>query len=278
MKNLSPIKFYILILFIVLSACLGCSSKPSTDKPVSRQAIPNTQPTIHIHSNKSSCVFCNICLGKEPAQIFSQNDLITAFKDRNPQPTVHTLVVPNDHILNLADITVKNSELLGQMLVKCVKLGNEQCQNGFRVITNTGADAHQSIFHLHFHVLGGEDVGVFPEAGFTFDSDTDKIIENNADITTYQCVNSRYKPHFIISLNNVHDLASVSAADVPLLGEIFIKISEYGQFYFNNNYRVVMNYGNHAHQEKIRNPIIHIIGTRGNAIPVYAFSISMRNS
>lgn len=256
MKNLRI--FYILILFIILSACLGCKKKPSNHNAAQRQINPT-----HNHRYQSSCVFCNIYLGKAPSQIFFQNNLITAFRDTNPQPIVHTLVIPNDHIINLADIADKNKVLLGNMLVEIVKLGSNQCPNGFRVITNTGKGAHQTIFHLHFHILGGRDVGVFPEVPIL---DTTNPLYTDTDIIAYNCLNSKYSPHIIISL------ALAKKMDIHLWGKILEKIKHYGHTDFGNNYRTIINFGENAHQEDSQNLYIHIIGTKGAEIPLFAFS------
>jgi histidine triad (HIT) family protein len=214
-------------------------------------------------------VFCNIVKHKAPAEIFFQNGLMAAFKDTNPQPTVHTLLIPNDHIVNLAAVNLQDEMLLGQMLVKIAELGAGQCPNGFRVITNTGRGAHQTVFHMHFHILDERDVGTFSTYGNAFEN-----LETTEDMNIYECTASTYNPHFIITPTKaIPNLASVTEDNAPLFGRILLKISHYGHTYFSDNFRVIINSVQDAHQENLSNLYIHIIGTKGSTqIPTYAFS------
>jgi histidine triad (HIT) family protein len=258
----------ILLLFSVLFTSLGCRGNSSTNN---RSVLPYTIPTHNIHGHKSGCIFCNMSIVKQNP-VYFENDSMIIFKDQNPEPKVHILCIPKVHIENLADVNPGDGQLLGQMLVKIAEIGkgNEKCPNGFRVVANSGRGANQTVFHLHFHILGGQDIDVFPELGFIFD--TNKPLYKDSDMIAYMCTSSKYKPHIIIKLvKSTPSLASVGNADAPIWGRVLLKISEYGHDYFNDNFRVIINSGAHAHQENSSEIYIHIIGTEGDPIPEYAF-------
>ena len=103
------------------------------------------------------CLFCNIVAGKTPAQIIYDNDHVVAFKDIRPAAPVHALVIPKTHITGIHDATTENAAMLGQVLLAArdvaEKLGLGD--GGYRLVINQGADAGQSVLHLHCHVIGG---------------------------------------------------------------------------------------------------------------------------
>jgi histidine triad (HIT) family protein len=103
------------------------------------------------------CLFCNIVAGNTPAQIVFDNGHVVAFKDIRPVAPVHVLVIPKVHIPGIHEATAEQAEALGQVLLGArevaEKLGLEA--GGYRLVVNQGADAGQSVFHLHCHVLGG---------------------------------------------------------------------------------------------------------------------------
>ena len=103
------------------------------------------------------CLFCNIVAGKTPAQIIYDNDHVVAFKDIRPAAPVHALVIPKTHITGIHDATAEHAAVLGQVLLAArdvaEKLGLGE--GGYRLVINQGADAGQSVFHLHCHVIGG---------------------------------------------------------------------------------------------------------------------------
>ncbi len=102
------------------------------------------------------CIFCDIVAGRAPAEIVYQDQLITAFRDAHPQAPVHILIVPNRHIPSCADLTPDDQAMLGHLLVRVSPLATqENIASGFRLVVNTGRPAGQSVFHLHFHLLGG---------------------------------------------------------------------------------------------------------------------------
>jgi histidine triad (HIT) family protein len=107
------------------------------------------------------CLFCRIAEGLVPARILFQDDEVIAFHDIAPQAPTHLLVIPRKHLGSLAEGTGEHAALLARLLLACTEVAR-QCDllsTGFRVVTNTGAWAGQSVHHLHFHVLGGRVFG-----------------------------------------------------------------------------------------------------------------------
>ena len=103
------------------------------------------------------CLFCMIAEGKIPSKKLYEDDQVVAFYDINPQAKVHFLVVPKKHIQSAAALTEEDGALLGHIFAVIAKLAKEVgLDNGYRVISNVGEDAGQTVKHLHFHVLGGE--------------------------------------------------------------------------------------------------------------------------
>jgi histidine triad (HIT) family protein len=108
----------------------------------------------------SDCLFCKIISGEIPSTKRYEDEDVIAFNDLYPQAPVHFLVVPKQHIAGAADITSENSAIVGKCFEVIAKITTqEQLASGFRVITNCGADAGQTIDHLHFHVLAGKKLG-----------------------------------------------------------------------------------------------------------------------
>ncbi len=103
------------------------------------------------------CIFCKIAGGKIPSEFVYEDDLVVAFKDLNPVAPTHILIVPKEHKVNLNDYTPDDEQLLGHVLIVAAHIAKELGldQTGYRVITNAGADAGQSVMHTHFHLLGG---------------------------------------------------------------------------------------------------------------------------
>jgi histidine triad (HIT) family protein len=105
----------------------------------------------------NDCLFCKIGRGEVPATRLMENDDVLAFRDINPQAPVHILIIPKEHIRSLGDVDESRAELVGKLhlaareLAKRAGLENQ----GWRVVTNVGADAGQSVPHLHLHLLGG---------------------------------------------------------------------------------------------------------------------------
>lgn len=106
-------------------------------------------------------IFTKIINKEIPASIVFENDKVIAFKDINPQAPIHILVVPKKEILTLNDITPEDSEYLTAMYlaIKDITKDLNISEDGYRVITNCNAHGGQEVFHLHFHLLGGQYLG-----------------------------------------------------------------------------------------------------------------------
>lgn len=104
------------------------------------------------------CVFCKIAAGAIPANIVYEDDMVVAFHDLAPQAPVHVLIIPKAHASNLILAQAMDDALLAHLLRTAAKvaalLGIDE--SGFRIVSNCGPDARQSVAHLHIHVLGGK--------------------------------------------------------------------------------------------------------------------------
>jgi histidine triad (HIT) family protein len=103
------------------------------------------------------CLFCKIINGQIPATIVYQDDRVVAFKDINPQAPMHVLVVPRRHVASLNELTPDDDGIVGEMVRRGAALAREHghAERGFRSVFNCNADAGQTVFHIHLHVLGG---------------------------------------------------------------------------------------------------------------------------
>lgn len=102
------------------------------------------------------CLFCRIVNGEIPSTQVYEDEIVYAFRDIAPMAPTHILIVPKVHIASAADITTENADLIAHIFAVIPKIAAaEGLENGFRVVTNSGADACQSVQHLHFHLLGG---------------------------------------------------------------------------------------------------------------------------
>ena len=111
------------------------------------------------HMAQQSAVFLGQRSGR--GDVLFGDDQVVAFYDINPQAKVHFLVVPRKHISSAAALTEEDGALLGHIFTVIAKLAKEQgLENGYRIISNVGEDAGQTVKHLHFHVLGGEKLPV----------------------------------------------------------------------------------------------------------------------
>ena len=103
-----------------------------------------------------NCLFCKICKGEIPSSRVYENEYVYAFRDINPQAPVHILVIPKKHFASLSDTDQASDAELAECL-RAIPLiaAQEKLENGYRVVSNCGPDACQSVPHLHFHILGG---------------------------------------------------------------------------------------------------------------------------
>ncbi len=112
------------------------------------------------HKYDQDCLFCKIIKGDIPSDKVYEDDWCYAFRDINPQAPIHILVVPKGHIGSVGEIDGSNSEYGAKCLEAIAKIAKqENLSSGFRVISNCGTDAGQTVMHLHFHVLAGKAMG-----------------------------------------------------------------------------------------------------------------------
>jgi len=107
------------------------------------------------------CLFCRIVGGTIPATIVYRDEHVTAFNDIQPQAPVHVLIVPNEHVASTNDLDPSHDAVIGHLMRITQVVAQQQgiAESGYRLIVNTGADAMQSVAHIHIHVLGGRHLG-----------------------------------------------------------------------------------------------------------------------
>lgn len=110
--------------------------------------------------SQPSCLFCKIASGEIPAQIVYQDELIVAFADLHPQAPQHLLLIPRKHIATTLEIGPDDLALVGHIHRVAAELARERgfADDGFRIVNNCNAGAGQSVWHLHFHLLGGRNL------------------------------------------------------------------------------------------------------------------------
>ncbi len=105
------------------------------------------------------CIFCKIIAGDIPSTKVYEDETVFAFRDINPQAPTHILVIPKTHIESVAEIGADNSSVVAHIFEVIAQIAREEgLENGYRVISNCGPDARQSVHHLHFHILGGREL------------------------------------------------------------------------------------------------------------------------
>jgi histidine triad (HIT) family protein len=104
----------------------------------------------------SDTIFGKIIRREIPANIVYEDDLCLAFRDVSPQAPVHILLIPKKPIVNLSTVATEDQAVLGHMLLTASKIAaQEGLEKGYRLVTNIGEDGGQTVYHLHFHILGG---------------------------------------------------------------------------------------------------------------------------
>lgn len=106
-----------------------------------------------------SCLFCRIVRKEIPAGIVLENDHVLAFRDIDPKAPTHVLIVPRAHVATLDDAT--DAGMLGELVLAAAQIARSEglVEGGYRTVINCGADAGQSVFHIHLHLLGGRKLG-----------------------------------------------------------------------------------------------------------------------
>lgn len=105
-----------------------------------------------------SCIFCKIVSKEAKAEIVYRDDQVTAFRDIHPVAPTHLLLVPNKHIESVGTLETEDEQLMGHIFTVARKLAEDERidKGGYRLITNTGANGGQTVFHLHVHLIGGQ--------------------------------------------------------------------------------------------------------------------------
>ena len=105
----------------------------------------------------SSCLFCRIAAREIPADIVRESEGVVAFRDVNPQAPTHILLIPKEHVTSVAELSDHHAGVLADIMQAAAQLARADgiADSGWRLVTNVGADAGQTVFHLHFHLLGG---------------------------------------------------------------------------------------------------------------------------
>lgn len=109
----------------------------------------------------SDCLFCKIVDGEIPAEIVYESDTVVAFRDISPQAPTHVLIIPRKHIATINDIEESDQALVGSLYTAARDIARDEghAENGYRVVMNCNADAGQTVFHIHLHLLGGKPLG-----------------------------------------------------------------------------------------------------------------------
>ena len=107
------------------------------------------------------CIFCKIINREIPSDIVYEDEEVLAFKDINPQMPIHILVIPKKHIESIIDLKIQDETLVGRIFIAIKNIAKDIGidKTGFRVISNCGENAGQTVKHLHFHILAGEKLG-----------------------------------------------------------------------------------------------------------------------
>lgn len=105
----------------------------------------------------TSCIFCRIAAREIQAEILHESDRIVAFRDTDPKAPTHVLLIPKEHIASITDVDDARAPMLADIAQAATHLAKTEGidRTGWRLVTNVGPDAGQSVFHLHFHLLGG---------------------------------------------------------------------------------------------------------------------------
>ena len=105
------------------------------------------------------CIFCKIVAGEIPSTKVYEDETVLAFRDINPMAPTHILVIPKAHIPSVAAITPENSAVVSHLFEVIAAVAQQEgLENGYRVVSNCGPDAGQTVPHLHFHILGGREL------------------------------------------------------------------------------------------------------------------------
>ena len=108
---------------------------------------------------ETNCLFCRVVAGEIPATLVAEDEHCVAFRDIGPKAPTHVLVVPREHVASLDAAT--DPAMIGRMALLAARIAREEgiAEGGYRTVINTNADAGQTVFHIHLHLLGGRKLG-----------------------------------------------------------------------------------------------------------------------
>ena len=112
-------------------------------------------------ADPTGCLFCRIAAREAPADIVHASDTVVAFRDMHPRAPTHVLLIPREHVESAADLGPPHAGMLAELFVVAAHIAKAERidRSGWRLVTNVGPGAGQSVFHLHFHLLGGRPLG-----------------------------------------------------------------------------------------------------------------------
>ncbi|MGG4143191.1 histidine triad nucleotide-binding protein [Paenibacillus algorifonticola] len=107
------------------------------------------------------CIFCKIVEGTLPSTKVYESDTVVAFQDIKPEAPVHILIIPKKHIATMNEVTADDDTIMAELFTAARQIAIEQgiAESGYRLINNVNSDGGQVVYHLHFHLLGGEKLG-----------------------------------------------------------------------------------------------------------------------
>ena len=112
-------------------------------------------------ADPTGCLFCRIAAREAPADIVHASDTVVAFRDMHPRAPTHVLLIPREHVESAADLGPPHAGMLAELFVVAAHVAKAERidRSGWRLVSNVGPGAGQSVFHLHFHLLGGRALG-----------------------------------------------------------------------------------------------------------------------
>ncbi len=111
--------------------------------------------------SQGKCLFCRIAKGEIPAELVRSEPDVVAFRDIHPQAPTHILLIPRKHLPSVREMSEEDGQLMGKLFLMAREVAREEgiAEGGYRLVVNAGADAGQTVFHLHLHLLGGRGMG-----------------------------------------------------------------------------------------------------------------------
>ena len=121
----------------------------------SRCGLPTRRPPLAYADGVEDCLFCRIVRGEVPAEVVREDDAVLVFRDINPQAPIHLLAIPRRHVTSARELTLADGDLLAALFDALRAAAADEGAESYRLVTNVGPDAGQSVAHLHVHLLAG---------------------------------------------------------------------------------------------------------------------------